>query len=209
MSDLINRHNIVQFFYDSLSDLKISDQSTDSCMVYTIEDIIKIERYVKENRFVFYMHLHGFATEDEFDVQSHVYNPATGVIHKVETEIIGLAKVMEYHNGKLDMVSAAENDNWITYIKKQVSFRQPNSWQWEPKLVKEFETKLNLSFKKLPLSEEAHFQQITIDPLVLELDYCLMVDDIINFLNGTGSIVQVNPNLKVHLLFNGKFRRDA
>lgn len=209
MSDLINRHNIVQFFYDLLADLKISDQSTDSCMVYTIEDVLKIERYVKENRFVFYMHLHGFATEDEFDRQSHIYNPATGGIYKVETEITGLAKVMEYDNGKLHMVSAAENDSWITYVKKQVGFQQPNSWEWKAKLVNVFETTLNLSFTKLPLSEEAHFQQITIDPLVLELDYCLMVDDVINFLNETGSIVQVNPNLKVHLLFNGKFRRDA
>ena len=200
-SDLINRHNIVQFFYDALPELTVCRSSSSNCMVYEIKDILRIERFVDKNMYFFSMYLTAFLEET-----TGCFNSLTGSFEVYEKEITELATVMAYKNGRLEMVSASDNDDWLQITKKMSPSINSHSYS---NVVDAIETKLNLSFSKLPLSEEAHFQQITIDPLVLELKYCLMFDSIINFINSIGTIVQVSPSLKAHLLFKGKFRGDA
>lgn len=200
-SDLINRHNIVQFFYDALPELTISRSSSSNCMVYEIKDILRIERFVDKNMYFFSMYLSAFLEET-----TGCFNSLTGSFEVYEKEITELATVMAYKNGRLEMVSASDNDDWLSIIKKGNPY---TTMPYIPSVIDALSTNLNCCFSKLPLSEEAHFQQITVDPLVLELNYCLMVNDIIKFINSTGSIVQVNPSLKAHLLFKGKYRGDA
>lgn len=50
-------------------------------------------------------------------------------------------------------------------------------------------------------TEESHFQQSTVDPLVLDLEHCLMIKDIINYINNLGCIVNADPTLKISFIF--------
>lgn len=201
-SDLINRHNIVQFFYDALPELTVCRSSSSNCMVYEIKDILRIERFVDKNMYFFSMYLSAFLEET-----TGCFNSLTGSFEVSEKEITELATVMAYKNGRLEMVSASDNDDWLSIIKKGNPYY--TTMPYISSVIDALSTNLNCCFSKLPLTEESHFQQITVDPIVLELKYCLMFDSIINFINSIGTIVQVSPSLKAHLLFKGKFCGDA
>lgn len=200
---LLNRHNIVKLFKNNLHNLSVSNKSTSECMVYEIDNLLSIERYVKENKYVFSMFLTAFCTEEEY-VQS--FNMYSGTTIQHTFEVNDLANVMTYDNGKLSMVSTEENDKWISYhrmvIPSSKSSNQP--WAGAVSYKDKLQTVLNMSFSKLPLTEETHFQQLTVDPLVLELEYCLYINDIIEYIKQIGCIVQVDPKLNVHLFFKGK-----
>lgn len=211
MSDLKNRHNIVDMFLNNLSSLKISNTSTKDVLVFYIQDTLEIKRYVKENKYSFSMYIKGTFKEEEFiDPYGDPYrnfNTHTSGRVEVNKSINSLVEVMRYDDGHFSMVSTANNDKWIEFVRSMMAVPGGGALPKE-NLV----TTLNRSFDKLPLTEEYHFQRMTTnDGLVLDFDYCLKVKEIIDFIDSLGSIVEVNSenNLTVSLLFMDKLSGDA
>lgn len=204
---LSNRHNIVDKFLSNITSLDISTDSTPDVMIFFIKDVLEIKRYVKENKYIFSMYIKGTYEEEEYNESYRYHNPGSNGYLMVKKSVNTLVEVMRYENGHFKMVSTAANDNWIQFTRMLVAVPGGGASPREC-LV----TTLNMSFQKLPLTEEYHFQRMTTnDGLVLDLEYCLKVQEIIDFIDSIGSIVVADEsnNLTIPLLFTDKLGKGG
>lgn len=204
---LINRHNIVDKFFNSLNSLSISTNSTDDIMIFQIDHVLEIKRHVKENTYSFSMYIKGTYEEQDYNENLRYYNPNSNGFMNLKKSVNSFVEVMRYENGHFKMVSAAPNDNWIRFERRMTAIPGGGAAPIEG-LV----TNLNMSFHKLPLSEDYHFQRTTTDDgFVLDLEYCLKVKDIIDFINSIGSIIVVDESnkLTIPLFFTDRLSKGG
>lgn len=206
MSDLVNRHNIVDRFYNSMPVLSLSKDTTEDVIIFSVPDLLEIRRYPKENIYSFAMYIRGTFEEQEYDENYRHFNPSSNGMRTITRTVYNLVEVMQYDNGHFRMISTSSNDKWIDFVRSLVAIPGGGASPRE-NLV----THLNMSFKKLPLTEDYHFQRSTTDGLVLELEYCLKVQEIIDFIDSIGSVIVVNErnNLKVPLFFTERLGKGG
>jgi hypothetical protein len=192
---LIHRNNIVRTFADNLDKFSIdSKSSTTSEMVYICEDSnLKIKKNNETNEFTFSMLMKFTVLEDlPFDA-----SPVGFRNNKIPVNYTSVVDVMKFSNGAFSVINAGSNNEWVesTYVPVRDTYGTIVGHE------KGIITKLNTTYKVLPDSEESHFQRITTDGLVLELDECMMVYEIVNKIMQLGSLVQATPDIQAHLYF--------
>ena len=190
---LINRTNIVRRFIREMPNMEISrERSNTERTVIGTEDL-EIIRIIATNELIFKMMLGCTVTEEE-DVGHNFAVPGGGGYRKVQNTYQQKVEVMKFLDGKLSIVNAGANNNWIrfSYVAKQ----RPDGTIFN---TKELQTTLNTEYKVLPDSEESHFQRMTTDGLILELPECIAIWEILERCKEFGSLVQATPDIKVHL----------
>ena len=202
---LINRHNIINLFHQNLKNLKISDKRNDDHITFYIPDLLEVKRYINQNVYEFSMMMKGYVSEEVWDGFNSYFPSGNGYV-KVTKEVSNMVNVIRY-DGSFKMVSTTNDDNWIFYDRRQAI--TPSYKGYNTEVSHSLCTNLNIGFQKLPVTEEEHFQRITTDELVLELEYCLKFKEIIDFINSIGTIVKPNPDLQIYLLFKGNLSGDA
>lgn len=195
---LINRHNIVDRFFKNTSLLSLSKESTDDVMIFEVPEFLEIRRYPKENKYTFSMLIKGTFEEEEYDHNYSHFNPVSSRLMVKKTRS-NLVEVMRYTDGNFKMVSTASDSKWIEFARRAIMVPGGGGHVKE-----ELISTLDMEYSKLPLTEESHFQRMTTNEgLILELEYCLKVQQIIEFIDSIGSIIAVdsNNNLTIPLLF--------
>lgn len=207
MSDLINRHNIVDRFFNSMPLLSLSKESTEDVMIFEVPEFLEIRRYPKENRYSFSMLIKGTFEEEEYDHNYSHFNPASRGMVMIKKTRSNLVEVMRYTDGNFKMVSTSSDSKWIEFARRAIMV-PGGGGQVKEELV----STLDMEYYKLPLTEESHFQRMTTNEgLILELEYCLKVQQIIEFIDSIGNIIAVDStnNLKIPLLFTERLSGDA
>lgn len=203
MSEVSNRNNIVNYFYNNLHTAELTTAS-DSEKTVVVLDNGKAKITKTEDFITFEMNLSGTKVEQYED-----YYSKRNV--KEHANFSGIAKVMEFNvkTCSFDMVSCSSTDNWLDvhYIMKQVFDETMQVYRSERVLA--LETNLNSHYYRLPSTEEEHFQRMTTDGLVLDLEVCQRLYNIIDRLNGFGEIVKANDNLYVNLFFEQNLRKGG
>lgn len=203
MSDISNRNNIVNYFYNNLHTAKLSTTSNSDKTVVVLDDgkakITKTEDFI-----TFEMKLSGTKV-DEYEDYHHQRKV------KSHESFSGLVKVMQFNvkTSSFDMVSCSHTDNWLDvhYVMQQVY--DEKTMLHKAERVQSLTTNLNSHYYRLPSTEEEHFQRMSTDGLILDLEVCQRLYNIIERLNGFGEIVKANDNLYVNLFFEQNLRKGG
>lgn len=188
---LINRTNLVRKFISEINNLSVEmNADTKKVIMYNPTKTIEIIRLMETNEFQFSMNL-----LFEFLEEQNSPNSQSGYI---KTPIVqnAMVHIMSYKNGEFKIINAGSNNSWIRHSFIQT--QQPNGII---RNTKKFLTTLNMGYKVLPDSEESHFQHMTTDGLVLELEECIAIHKMIQTLKEYGSVVQATPDIKALMFF--------
>lgn len=193
---LINRNGIVRNFIKEKQnfELSLSRSNTEQTVIINDDGKFEIIRILKTDEIIFNAMMHCTVMEEEY--KSGIATPGGGGYVKVPNVYEQKIAVMRYHNGSFSMINAGSNDNWIklSYVSKH----RPDGTLYHSK---ELTTDLNMKYKVLPDSEESHFQRTTTDGLILDLEQCLDVQRLVEFVKMFGSQVQATPDIKVRMYF--------
>lgn len=192
---LINRTNIVRRFIREMPNMEISREQSNTERTVICTEELEIIRIIDTNELIFKMML-DFTVSEEEEVGHNYAVPGGSCFRKVQKSYQQKVEVMKFLDGKLSMINAGANNNWIrfSYIAKQRSDGTIYN-------SKELQTTLNAEYKVLPDSEESHFQRMTTDGIILELPECMAIWEILERCKEFGSLVQATPDIKVHLYF--------
>jgi hypothetical protein len=193
---LINRNGIVKKFIKEKSnfELSLSQSNTKQTVIINDDGKFEIVRILETDEIIFNAVMHCTVMEEEY--KPGFATPGGGGYVKVPNVYEQKIEVMRYHNGSFSMINAGSNDNWIklSYVSRYKSDGTLYN-------AKELTTNLNMKYKVLPDSEESHFQRTTTDGLILDLEQCLDVESLVEFVKMFGSQVQATPDIKVCMYF--------
>ena len=190
-SGLITRTGIINHFYDNISEFVIDHVNANVIVLNNSSKNLQIQNDVLKDEISFFMNISSRFTYSTYsDYGSPVPFDRT-------QNITNRCKVMLAENGKFNMVSAEDNDEWLTCRKDVI--QDPNGKYREGEY--RLDTVLNKSFKVLPDSEELHFQRCTVDDYVCEYEECIKIHEMIRHIKSFGTVVSVNPKLKATFIF--------
>ncbi|AQW89007.1 hypothetical protein FDH34_gp438 [Serratia phage BF] len=203
MSGLTNRNNLVDYFHRHLSSFVVESSSPSQTVLVKGTDLKIINNI--DGTIEFYKKLSGEYAYQYMD--DSPWNPSRSTYTNV-ANIERLALVMVNTDTHFSMVSAS-NDEWATVNKKVREVRIKDSFQSHYEEYYDIDTVLNMKYKKLPISEEEHFQRTASDDLILDLKQCLKVKEMCDKIKAVGEVVEVSPVLKINLLFEENLRNGA
>lgn len=203
--DALNiRTSIINHFFNSIDKFTISDRSTFNEITYKYETS-EIRHNLSNDTFKFYMFV---KAEVEQPVQDYNHYGATTYKKPME----GTVLVCELQNDKFSMISANPDDRWV-YLDREIITVPNNSsgmgGLFRQELVDVIKTQLTLVYNKIPLSEEEHFQSMTVTDLILELEECLKVVEITERIKAMGTVVSGANKWRVYFKFKEDLSGDA
>ena len=197
---LINRTNIVRSFIKSFNNMVVDPTRSDveQTVLISPDGELYVECVNGTHEFKFYMNMQFSVLEEDYNTYAnpHLRN-SNSISNKIPinyTEHVQVMRLMS--NGEFTMISADSDSEWVrnTYVAK----RDANG---DISHFKGMQTILNIGYKVLPDSEESHFQRMTTDGLILELDECIAISKMVQRFKEYGSLIQVTPDIKAYMYF--------